>query len=80
MTLTPRLRKGVLAAHLAVSVGWLGAIVPYLALGVTAVTSLDPAAVRAAWIAMERIGWYTIVPLALTSLFTGVIIDWKSVV
>jgi hypothetical protein len=73
MTLTPGLRKGVLAAHLAVSVGWLGAIVPYLALGVTAVTSRDLETVRASWLAMERIGWYAIVPLALASLFSGVI-------
>jgi hypothetical protein len=73
MSLSPGVRKGLLAAHLAVSVGWLGAIVPYLALGVTAVTSRDPATVRAAWLSMERIGWYAIVPLALASLSTGLI-------
>ena len=73
MTLTPGLRKGVLAAHLAVSVGWLGAVVPYLALGVSAVTSQDAQTVRVAWVAMELTGWYAIVPLALASLFTGVI-------
>jgi hypothetical protein len=73
VTLTPALRKGLLATHLAVSVGWLGAIVPYLILGVTAVTSPNPEAVRAAWLAMERIGWYAIVPLALAAMVTGVI-------
>jgi hypothetical protein len=73
MSLSPGVRKGLLAAHLAVSVGWLGAIVPYLVLGVTAVTSRDPATVRAAWFSMEGIGWYAIVPLALASLSTGLI-------
>jgi hypothetical protein len=73
MTLSPAVRKGLLAAHLAVSVGWLGAILPYLTLGVTAVTSSNPQTVRAAWFAMEGIGWYAIVPLALASLLTGVI-------
>src|SRR5437867_2282921 len=73
MVLTPGLRKGVLSAHLVVSLGWLGAIVPYLVLGLTAVNSRDPQTVRAAWFAMELMGWYAIVPLALASLVTGVI-------
>jgi hypothetical protein len=63
----------MLSAHLVVSLGWLGAIAPYLALGLSAVTSRDPQTVRAAWFAMELVGWYAIVPLALASLFTGVI-------
>jgi len=73
MTMTPRLRKFALAAHLAFSVGWIGTVVAYLALGVAAVTSQDVQTVRAAWIAMELIGWYVIVPLALASLLTGLV-------
>lgn len=73
MILRPSLRKGVLAAHLAVSVGWLGVVVAYLALGVSAVTSRDAQAVRAAWLAMELVAWYVILPLAIASLFTGLI-------
>ncbi len=73
MTMTPRLRKFALAAHLTFSVGWIGTVVAYLALGVAARTSQDAQTVRAAWIAMELTGWYVIVPLALASLLTGLV-------
>lgn len=73
MTMAPTVRKGALTVHLTVSVGWVGAIVAYLALGLTASTTQDPETIRAAWISMEAIGWYAIVPLALTSLATGLL-------
>ena len=69
----PGLRKLVLTVHLTCSVGWLGAVVAYLALGVAAATSRDARTVRAAWIAMEVTGWSTIVPLSLASLLTGLV-------
>ncbi len=69
----PALRKFSLSVHLTCSVGWVGAVVAYLALGVTAVTSNDTQTVRAAWIGMELTGRYAIVPLALTSLLTGLV-------
>ena len=71
--MTPRLRKFALSVHLTFSVGWIGAVLAYLALGVGAVTSQDVQTVRAAWIAMELTGWYVIVPLALASLLTGLV-------
>ena len=73
MVLTPRFRKFALSAHLTFSVGWIGAVLAYLALGFGAVTSQDVQTVRAAWIAMELIGWYVIVPLALASVLTGLV-------
>ena len=73
MTMPPSLRKFALAAHLMFSVGWIGTVFAYLALGVAAVTSQDTQTVRAAWIAMELTGWYVIVPLALASLLTGLV-------
>src|SRR5262249_33786482 len=75
MTLTPGLRKFALAVHLTASLGWIGAVVAYLALGVSAVISQDAQTVRAAWIAMEVTGWFAIVPLALAALLTGLIIS-----
>ncbi len=75
MILTPQLRKLVLAVHITCSVGWIGAVVAYLVLGVSAVTSSDALTVRAAWIAMELTGWFAIVPLALAALLTGLIIS-----
>src|SRR5918911_99862 len=75
MLLPPGLRKFVLAVHLGCSVGWIGAVVAYLALGVSAVTSQDALTVRAAWIAMEVTARLAIVPLALAALLTGLVIS-----
>ncbi len=71
----PGLRKLALTAHLTASVGWIGAVVAYLALGVAAVTSREAQTVRAAWVAMEVIGWSVVVPLALTALLTGLVMS-----
>jgi hypothetical protein len=71
--MSPAVRKGMLAVHLTCSVGWIGAVATYLALGIAAKTSDDPASIRSAWWAMERLGWTVIVPLALASLATGVV-------
>lgn len=73
MTMAPALRKFALTAHITSSVGWIGALVAYLVLGVSAATSQDAQTVRAAWIAMELTGWFAIVPLALAALLTGIV-------
>ena len=73
MVMTPRLRKFALTAHLTCSVGWIGAVMAYLALVVAAMISQDSRTLQAAWIAMELIGWYVIVPLALASLLSGLV-------
>ena len=75
MTMAPGLRKFVLITHLTSSVGWIGAVVAYLALGIAAVTSQDTQVVRSAWIAMEVTGWFAIVPLAIAALLTGIVIS-----
>ena len=56
MTMRPGVRKFALTAHLTCSVGWIGAVVAYLALGVSAVVSEDDQAVRGAYLAMEVTG------------------------
>lgn len=53
--LLPTLRKATLAAHLALSVGWLGAVAAYLALDLTAATGADPQVLRAAYLGMGAI-------------------------
>lgn len=73
MTMTPRLRKVALTAHVAASVGWLGAAVAYSGLVVAALRNHDAHFVRAAYLAIQAMTWYAIVPLALTSLLTGLI-------
>ena len=73
--MTARLRKFMLTAHVTFSVGWIGGVVAYLTLGVTAVIGQDVQIVRAAWIGMELIGWFAIVPLALASLLSGLVMS-----
>jgi hypothetical protein len=69
----PRLRKAVLTAHVTASVGWLGAVAGFLALSVVGLTSDDAQTVRAAYLAMNSIGWFVLVPLSLASLLTGLV-------
>ncbi len=73
MIMPPRLRKAVLTAHVATSVGWLGAVLAYLVLDLTAVTSDKFETVRAAYVAMSLIIDMAIVPLALASILIGLI-------
>jgi hypothetical protein len=73
MTMTPRLRKFALTAHVASSVGWLGAVVVFLALAVIGLTSQDAPTVRGAYLVMEPAAWFVLVPLAVASLLTGLV-------
>jgi hypothetical protein len=73
MTMTPRLRKLALTAHVTSSVGWLGAVAGFLALAVAGLTSQDAQTVRAAYLTMELTGWFVLVPLTLASLLTGLV-------
>ncbi|MDQ3220976.1 MAG: hypothetical protein M3Q26_09590, partial [Acidobacteriota bacterium] len=53
--MTPRLSKFALTAHITSSVGWLGAVVGFLALAIAGLTSDDAQTVRASYLAMELI-------------------------
>jgi len=70
-----RLRKFALTAHISLAVGWVGAAAAYLVLVVAAMTIQGSQTLVAAWIGMELIGWYLIVPLALASLLSGLIMS-----
>jgi hypothetical protein len=73
MIMPAGLRKFALAAHLTLSVGWIGAVAAYMALDVAAATGQDAQTVRAAYLGMGMIARYIIVPLALASLLTGLV-------
>jgi hypothetical protein len=73
MIMGPSLRKFALTAHVTSSVGWLGAVGGFLVLAIAGLTSPDAQMVRAAYLAMELIGWFIIVPLSLASLLTGLV-------
>jgi len=75
MRLSPSGRKAVLAVHLAVAVGWIGAVAAYLALDLAAATSADAATLRAAYFSMGLIAGSVIVPLATATLVTGLVVS-----
>lgn len=75
MAMTPGVRKFALATHLTLSVGWIGAVAGYMALDIVGATSQDTQMLRAAYLAMDLIARYVIVPLAFASLATGLVMS-----
>src|SRR5688572_271859 len=75
MIMTPRIRRAALITHIIFSVGWLGAVVAYLSLVVAVLTGEDPQTMRSAWTSMESIGWYTLIPLAIGALLSGLVMS-----
>lgn len=73
VVMKPGVRKFALSVHLTASVGWIGAVIAYIGLGSAAVNSPNDETIRSAWVAMEVIGSYVIIPLAVASLVTGLI-------
>lgn len=71
--MSPAVRKVALITHVTVSVGWLGAVAAFLALAIAGLYSRDPQRVRAAYLAMEMVGWWVIVPLSIASLLSGIV-------
>ena len=71
--MTSRVRKLALTAHVASSVGWLGAVAGFVALAVVGLTSRDAETVRGAYLVMEPAAWFVLVPLAFASLLTGLV-------
>ena len=69
--MTPSIRKFNLTAHVASSVAWLGAVAAFLALSVAGLASRDSEIVRGAYLSMNLIGLYVIVPLSFGTLLTG---------
>ena len=74
MPFRPPTRRFLLMAHVVCSIGWLGAITTFIALGVVGLTraaSLDVA--RTVYPSLELIGWYALVPFSVAALLTGVV-------
>jgi hypothetical protein len=73
MDMPPRVRKGLLTAHVTCSVGWLGSVAGFLALALAGLSSDDDQRVRAVYLAMELTGWLVVVPLSFASVLTGLV-------
>jgi uncharacterized membrane protein len=75
MTMSPRVRRFALTAHVTCSVGWVGAVVVFLALAGIGLTSQDAQAVRGVYLVMEPAAWFVLVPFAFASLVTGIVMS-----
>lgn len=71
--MSPRWRKALLTLHIGTSVGWLGAILAYIALNIPIYFESDEQTTRAAFLMMEVVAVYAIAPLAVASVVSGVI-------
>ena len=69
----PRWRRAGLVAHIATSVGWLGAVLASMLLAAVALATGDGDLVRATYLVLEPFGWYALVPLSVASLVTGLV-------
>jgi hypothetical protein len=71
--MTASFRKFLLTIHVASSVGWVGALVVFLAHSIASEVSRDLDIVRAACLMMGITAWFVILPLSLSSLLSGVV-------
>ncbi|MBC7844298.1 MAG: hypothetical protein H7099_18445 [Gemmatimonadaceae bacterium] len=65
-------------AHIVASLGWLGAILAYLALAVAGLFGDDLTVVRSAYRSMALIGWWVILPCSVGALITGAYKSWDT--
>src|SRR5512133_3341522 len=76
MTMRPNSRKFVRTIHITVTVGWLGAVATFLALAIVGLTNQDAQLASAAYLSMDLVTRYVIVPLSLVPLIlTGPILS-----
>ena len=71
--MTPTVRKLTITAHVVFSVGWLGAVAAFLVLSIAGLTSHDPEVVRGAYLSMDLISRFIIIPMCFAALATGLL-------
>ena len=71
--MTPALRKLTITAHVAFSVGWLGAVAAFLVLSIAGLTSHDAEVVRGAYLSMDLISRFIVIPMCFAALATGLL-------
>jgi hypothetical protein len=71
--MTSPVRKGALTAHLVASLGWLATVAVFFVLAIAGAYAQDPYMTRAAYLAMDLITRWLIVPAALASTLTGIV-------
>jgi hypothetical protein len=73
--MTPALRRLTFTTHITSSIGWVGAVMAFLALAVIGFTSDDEVKVRGAYLLMAPAAWFVLVPLAHASLLSGIVLS-----
>jgi hypothetical protein len=73
MMMPPAMRKSMLMIHVTSSVGLLGAIAAFLALAIIGLSSDNDMMLRSAYLAMQPITRFVIVPLAMATLTSGIV-------
>lgn len=71
-------RRALLVVHVAFSVSWLGLTVGLLALGFTGYTTGSPDMAGVAYRAMKVFGDWLVLPVALTSLVSGLVLSLRT--
>ena len=71
----PALRRFTVTTHVTSSVGWVGAVLAFLALAVIGFTSEDEVKVRGEYLLMAPAAWFVLVPLAHASLLSGIVLS-----
>ncbi len=71
--MTPAVRKLTITAHVTFSVGWLGAVAAFLVLSIAGLTSHDAELVRGAYLSMDLISRFIVIPLCFAALATGLL-------
>jgi hypothetical protein len=66
-------RKLGLTAHVLSSLAWFGSVAAFLALAIAGLTSANAQLVRAAYISMNVVTAFAIVPFCFASLITGIV-------
>src|SRR5688572_18151795 len=72
MRFAPALRRFTFTTHVTTSVGWIGAVLVFLALAAIGLVSRDERTVRGAYLVMAPAAWLVLVPLAHASLLSGI--------
>jgi hypothetical protein len=71
--MTPAIRKLTITAHVAFSVGWLGAVAAFLVLSVAGLASHDADVVRGTYLSMDLISRFVVIPMCFAALATGLL-------
>ena len=71
--MAPGVRKLGLTAHVLSSLAWFGSVAAFFSLAVSGLTSTNGQIVRAAYVSMNVVTAFAIVPFCFASLVTGVV-------